>query len=68
MSYPNIERHMANALDPEWASFDADRKHVHDWRTYVTDEVRKQWEAIPVLGRCAVIDCCQDAADREHWG
>jgi hypothetical protein len=67
MSWSALEQHREAALSPDWADFDNRNKHVHDWRTYVTDEVRAIWETIPLEGRMALIHCCESAADREEW-
>ena len=62
-----VDKHREAAETPNWAEFDNAFKHVHDWRTYVTASVRSAWALIALEGRCALIDCCQEAADREHW-
>lgn len=56
-----------DAVNPKWEKFDAEFKHVHDWRTYVTDGVRAAWGNLSIETRLAVIECCQNAADAEHW-
>jgi hypothetical protein len=67
MSWSELEKHRDPALNPNWAEFDSRSKHTHDWRTYVTDEVRAIWDTIPVEGRMALIDCCESAANLEEW-
>ncbi len=62
-----IEQHKHEAENPRWEEFDQAWKHVHDWRTYVTPEVKDNWGNLSLETRCAVIDVCQCAADQEIW-
>jgi len=55
------------AVTPRWLEFDADPKPVHDWRTYVTEGIRYAWFNLSIETRIAVIQCCEQAADREKW-
>lgn len=52
------------AENPDWNG-----KHYkcHNWRNYVTKQVQELWTTIPLVGRCAVIACCQEMADNETW-
>jgi hypothetical protein len=56
-----------DAANPKWDEFDKEFKHVHDWRTYVTDGIRESWLQLSIETRLAVIEVCQNAADNEHW-
>lgn len=59
--------HIEDAKNPDWEAFDKEWTHVHDWRTYVTEDVRENWDSISLVGRCAVIACCEEAAGNEEW-
>ena len=61
------EENKDQAESPQWGGFDKQWKHVHDWRTYVTDEIRAAWFDIDVAARCLIISIAQECADREHW-
>ncbi len=52
---------------PEFEEFDGAGKRVHDWRTYVTDGVRANWDKLSVETRLAVIEVCEAVADAEEW-
>lgn len=62
-----VEKHREAAENPNWVTYDAPGWRVHDWRSYITEDVRASWDAMPLEAKCAIIDCCQDAADREEW-
>lgn len=63
-----LEEHKETAENPEWEKYDNHfGKHVHDWRTYVSDEVRKIWNELPLIAKCAVISVCEEMADNEQW-
>lgn len=56
------------AKKPNWSEFDDELgAHVHDWRTYITDEVRTIWFKLPLLSRCAIVACCEEMAHNEQW-
>jgi hypothetical protein len=63
MNLINLE----DVINPKWEEFDAKYKHVHDWRSYVTNEVRHLWFALSFETRVAVIACCEKAASEENW-
>lgn len=58
---------IASAKNPDWEEFDRQFKHIHEWQTYITDEVRFNWNKIPLIGRCAIISCCEEMASNENW-
>jgi len=62
-----FEDNIEQAKNPDWEEFDKKYKRVHDWRTYITPEVRKQWDFIDLEARCIVIHIAQEVADSEHW-
>ncbi len=62
-----FEENIEQANNPEWDDFDSKLKHVHDWRTYITDEVRHNWECIDLEAKCIVIHIAQSCADNERW-
>lgn len=61
------EQYTAEAENPNWEVFDSKHKHIHDWRSYITDEVRENWFDISLIGRCALISCCEVVANDEEW-
>lgn len=63
----NREHRIKQAENPRFEEFDKEYKHVHDWRNYVSEEVRKVWFSLPLIARLAVIDCCEEVADKENW-
>ncbi len=62
-----FEENKDSANNPDWEGYDDEWKHVHDWRTYITNEVRERWAAIDLEARCIVINIAQSCADEEHW-
>jgi hypothetical protein len=62
-----FDEHIEEAMNPNWEEFDKQWKHVHDWRTYITDEVREVWNDIDLEARCIVIHIAQASADSESW-
>ena len=67
---PNValfKENIEQAENPNWEQFDSEWLHVHDWRSYITDEVRKQWALIDLEARCIVIHIAQACANKESW-
>ena len=62
-----FSENIAKAENPEWEEFDNNRPHVHDWQTYITDEVRKHWAAIDLEARCVAIHIAESCAGLEEW-
>ena len=60
-------RYIKMADNPDWDGFDNIVKPIHDWRTYVTDEVREMWETIRLAGRYAIVSICEEMASNENW-
>jgi hypothetical protein len=58
-----FEKHLEDAKDPKWGG----RFGCHNWRDYIADEIQKNWENLSLEVRCAVIEQCQDIADKEEW-
>jgi hypothetical protein len=52
-------------LNPDWVL--TGHKHVHEWRCYVTDEVKAMWPSFTPEQRAAIGRMAQAAADQEHW-
>ena len=63
------EEFVEKAENPDWEDFDKQWNHIHDWRTYVdyVEDVRKNWDSIPLIGRCAIVACCEEMAGNENW-
>lgn len=53
--------------EAESPNFDYRGKRVHDWQTYVSEELQEMWFDIDLKVRCAIIRSCQEQADAEHW-
>lgn len=51
------------AVNPEWDK----TKKVHDWRNYVSDPVRSLWSTFTGDQQLAIVQNCQEIADREEW-
>lgn len=62
-----LEAYQEDALNPKWAEFDARRKHVQEWQTYVTPELRALWDHLDLKTRVAIIHVCETAASNEDW-
>lgn len=63
-----FEQFVEDAENPDWKEFDNHLgRHVHDWRSYITEEVRENWEQLSLIARCAVISCCEEVAGNEEW-
>jgi len=58
---------LSQAKNPDWDEFYKHNRHVHDWRTYITDEVRENWDNLNLETRCVAINIAQACADRENW-
>ena len=58
---------LEEARNPDWEEFDSLNKRIHDWRSYVTEEVREAWFSLPEIARCVVILCCDETAGNEEW-
>ena len=48
---------------PDW---DAAGK-VHDWRNYISDEVRQMWESFTTEQKAAIARQADNLAGREEW-
>ncbi len=53
--------------NPNWEEFESTFKHIHDWKSYVSDELKKHWCNIDEKSKAIFASCLQDIADREHW-
>ena len=62
-----LHEYIDQAKNPSWEKFDAQYKHVHDWRTYISDEVREKWDLFTMESKCLAIHISQEVADREYW-
>jgi len=40
---------------------------VHDWRNYVPEEYKNDWEQLTTRERMIIINLCQIQADKEDW-
>lgn len=54
----------ANAIhDPRWG----DRGRVHDWRNYVPDAIRDNWDSLSEETRLVVYCMAEQQASAEEW-
>lgn len=67
LDWASFKDNIEQAENPNWEQFDSESKPVHDWRAYITDEVREQWAVIDLKARCIVIHIAQSCADQEDW-
>ena len=68
LDWTPFKENIEQAENPNWEQFDSELKPVHDWRSYITDEVREQWDVIGLEARCIVIHIAQACANKESWG
>lgn len=40
---------------------------VHDWRRYVTQDIKDNWDNLSLETRAALVEVCQEVADNEKW-
>jgi len=55
------------ALQPNWEAYEKILVPVHDWRTYVSEEIRQNWKTLSIESRCIIINLAQSFADNEEW-
>ena len=51
------------ALDGDFS----DIGRVHDWRNYISDEVREMWGTFSSAQKLALFRQADQCADRENW-
>ena len=54
---------VSDLMHPVWD----DAGKVHDWRNYISDELRGIWHTFTPEQRRAIANNAQDIADREEW-
>lgn len=50
-------------IDPDWKS----AGRVHDWRNYISDEVRAMWSTFTDAQKAALARMAEVTADNEEW-
>ena len=40
---------------------------VRDWRNHLPESVKADWEIFGLTSKCAIMEVCKLAADREEW-
>ena len=60
-------RHAQFLSSDEFTGLDPVSK-VHDWRNHLPESVKADWEIFGIASKCAIMDACEQAADREEWG
>lgn len=50
---------------PDWPAKDS--RESHDWRKYVSNDVRKIWSDFTTDQRVALGECFDEIASREEW-
>lgn len=48
---------------PDWD----ERGRVHNWKTYIPEDVRASWDALGYMGRWAAYRVAREMADSEEW-
>lgn len=64
---PIFDCDIADYADPNWAEHDAKLKHVHEWKSYIGEELRGMWGTFSDGQKKAIAANAQDIADREQW-
>ncbi len=54
-----------NYLSPEWP--DENKKLVHDWRAYISADLRQMWDGFCATQKRALAENAQTIADGEEW-
>lgn len=57
----------SEVYNPQWEKFRKESKHVHDWRTYIPENIQKMWNDISVESRLMMYEVADYAASQEHW-
>ena len=52
-----------DCLEPDWTR----AERVHDWRNYISDDLRSLWDTFTVAQKLAIARNAEEAAGREHW-
>lgn len=68
-SYRRIETSIGFSwqyLDQETPDWDS-RSRCHDWKNYVTDDLKAIWKSFSPEQKRVVADALQQAADKEEW-
>ena len=53
-------------MDPEW-DYDWWENRVHDWRNYISKEVRQMWQSFTPEQRAALARQADEQAGQEEW-
>ena len=56
-----------NYMHPNWAEYDSDMTPVHDWRGYISTDLRAAWDTFTKEQRRLIAENAQVIADREVW-
>ncbi len=51
------------ARNPQWEKADK----VHDWRNYISDNVKAIWDTFSNIQKFALLKQADDQASREEW-
>lgn len=52
-----------DALEPDWDEYNK----VHEWKNYVSDDLKKIWSNLPEYVRKIIAQNFQEIADKEEW-
>jgi len=50
-------------LNPDWER----RQRVHNWRNYISEEVRAKWQTFTPEQRAALARQAEETSDHEEW-
>lgn len=53
----------ADWKDPKWA----EQHRVHNWRNYISDELRAMWQTFPDEQKRAIAKSAEERASHEEW-
>lgn len=51
---------------PDWEQFRSQNKAVHDWRSYISDDLKEYWQYMNSKTKAIVASSLQYAADQEE--
>lgn len=59
----NFEHNLNHIKDPEFEK----AGRVHDWRNYVPDKLKENWDELTEESRACIYLICDTVAGEEHW-
>lgn len=53
--------------EPEFERFDKEKKHVHEWLSYISPALRALWSGFTHEQKAAIAANAENMASNEHW-